>query len=215
MISGPRQREAARPALDGQVLVLDCIYLISLPGFVKGITTGEAGWLRRRRRLTLWGPARARIGRPGMSSNFRTRKTGQSPCSRGALRASVIEGRKGRRGAPGTSFAGGWIPRPAWSGTVSGRLPSRAPPSDHQTRRQPVAEPATPCSRLAAEVPAISRLAAAHHRPGGASPQRGTALRRRSDRGPRDHGQDGLPRGPQRREGMPGRIVRPLPVACH
>ena len=91
------------------------------------------------------------------------------------------------------------------------RGPRRGRPDQEATRGRP----STPIPRLAAEVSAIPRLAAAHHRPGGSSSERGTALRRRSDRGPRHHGQDGLPRGPQRREGMPGRIVRPMTVACH
>ncbi len=93
----------------------------------------------------------------------------------------------------------------------SRRGPRPGRPHQEATR----ARSSTPIARLAAEVPAIPRLAAAHHRLGGSSSERGTALRRRSDRGPRNHDQDGLPRRPQCREGMPGRIVRPMPVACH
>jgi hypothetical protein len=61
--------KAARP-LNFVKLVLDYLYLISLAGFVKGITAaaGCFGW--EQAGLTLWGRHRARIGKPGMSAIF-------------------------------------------------------------------------------------------------------------------------------------------------
>ena len=49
----------------------------------------------------------------------------------------------------------------------------------------------------------------------GLAAQRGPAVRRGADRGAGDHGQGRIPRRPHGREGMPGRIVRPLPVRFH
>jgi hypothetical protein len=66
--------------------------------------------------------------------------------------------------------------------------------------------------RLATEVSAVFGLAAANNHIGGSPAQRGPAIRRGADRSARDYVQGCLPSCAYGREGMPGRIVRALPV---
>ena len=91
----------------------------------------------------------------------------------------------------------------------------QGPAKANQTRSQPVADPAPQTPDLQQKYRQFLDLLPLTIALAGLPPSEGRLFGEDQIEGRGITVKDGLPRCPQCREGMPGRIVRPMPVACH